>query len=310
MLHHIEPEQATLHGAFSRELAPVLTIDPGDTVRYRTLDADWHVEPPSADRPPRRFEARDPARDDGHALCGPIAIRGAEPAMTLGVRVDSVRPGPWGWTVAGGWDSPLNVRLGVEGEESKTRLAWTLDPDRRTAIDQHGHRVRLRPFMGVMGMPPDEPGLHSTVPPRTCGGNIDCKELTAGSTLYLPVQVPGCLFSTGDGHAVQGDGEASGLAIECPMERVDLTFSLHEDLRLRTPRAESEAGWITFGFDADLDEATAIALDAMLELMAELHHLDRADALALASLVVDLRVTQVVNGVQGVHAVLPHGALA
>jgi acetamidase/formamidase len=138
---------------------------------------------------------------------------------------------------------------------------------------------------------------------------MDCKELVAGSTLYLPIPVPGALFSVGDGHAAQGDGEVCGVAIECPMELVDLTFRLRDDVRLTTPRANTPVGWITLGFDEDLNEATVLALIAMLDLMTELYGLSRPDALALASLVVDFRITQVVNGVRGVHALLPHGAI-
>src|SRR5438105_11776630 len=119
----------------------------------------------------------------------------------------------------------------------------------------NGRRIALRPFMGVMGMPPDEPGVHSTTPPRPTGGNIDCKELVAGSTLFLPIAVPGGLFSVGDGHGVQGDGEVCTTAIECPMERVELGFRLRDDIHLRYPRAHTPAGWITLGFDRDLDEA-------------------------------------------------------
>ena len=147
------------------------------------------------------------------------------------------------------------------------------------------------------------------MPPHVTGGNIDCKELVAGSTLYLPIAVPGGLFSVGDGHAVQGDGEVCVTAIECPMERVDLTFELEPGLQLATPRAHTPAGWITFGFHEDLDEAMLIALEAMLDLMGELHGLSRQEAFGLASLVVDLRITQVVNQVRGVHALLPHGAI-
>jgi acetamidase/formamidase len=117
------------------------------------------------------------------------------------------------------------------------------------------------------------------------------------------------LFSTGDGHAAQGDGEASVTAIECPIERCDLTFVLHSELAITTPRARTAEGWLTLGFDADLDEAMYIALDAMLGLMGEQYGMSRGEALAMASVVVDLRVTQVVNGVKGVHAVLPHGAI-
>ena len=149
----------------------------------------------------------------------------------------------------------------------------------------------------------------TSVPPRPTGGNIDCKELVAGSTLFLPIAVAGGLFSLGDGHAVQGDGEVAGPALECPMDEVRVTLALRPDLRLSMPRAHTPGGWITFGFDEDLNRATYAALNDMLDLMQELHDLDRREAVALASLVVDLRVTQVVNGVRGVHAVLPPGAL-
>lgn len=307
--HIIEPERRTLHGHFSRELPPVLTIDSGDTVRFRTLDAGWGLEPPSAPGQLRRkFAPRDAELDDGHALCGPIAIRGAQPGMTLEVQIELVRPDTWGWTYAGGWPSELNKRLGVVGEPEPPML-WQLDADAQTGRNQHGQTVALRPFMGVMGMPPDEPGVHSTTPPRVCGGNIDCKELVAGSTLLLPIAVPGALFSVGDGHALQGDGEVCGQAIECPMEQVELTFRLRDDLTLTTPRANTPAGWITLGFHKDLNEATLIALEAVLDLLGQQYALPRRDALALASLVVDLRITQIVNEVCGVHALLPHGAI-
>lgn len=305
----IEPERRTLHGPFSRERPPILEIASGDTVRFRTLDAGWGLEPQREDGQPRRqFEPRGPERDRGHALCGPVAIRGAEPGMTLEIRIDDLRVGAWGWTAAGGWASEVNERLGVVEQGIVHR--WTLDPDSLTGRNQHGQTVKLRPFLGVIGMPPDEPGFHPTAPPRTCGGNIDCKELIAGSSLYLPVPVQGGLVSVGDGHALQADGEVSTTAIECPMEQADLTFMLHTDLPITTPRANTPSGWITFGFDRDLNEATMVALDAMLGLMAERYGLRRLDALALASLLVDLRVTQIVNGVRGVHAILPHGAIA
>ena len=160
-----------------------------------------------------------------------------------------------------------------------------------------------------MGMPPPESGIHSTQPPRVWGGNIDCKELGAGSTLFLPIPVDGALFSAGDCHARQGDGEVSQLAIECPLERAELTLSVRDDLPLTTPVAWTPAAWLTFGFDENLDEAAATATDAMLDLMGREHDLERRDALALASLVVDLRVTQIVNRVKGVHAVLSHDAV-
>jgi acetamidase/formamidase len=306
----VEPERRTLHGHFSRDLPPILTVDSGDTVRFRTLDAGWNLEPRRSTvrtEQPAKFEPRDPQRDDGHALCGPIAIRGAEPGMTLAATIGELRPGATGYTAVGGWPHPVNDRLGTA--DAGTFLLWTLDPETMTGHNQHGRTIALRPFLGVMGMPLDQPGIHSTIPPRVTGGNIDCKELLVGSTLYLPIAVPGGLFSAGDGHAAQGDGEACVTAIECPVERVDITFYLHKELRLTTPRAETPAGWITFGFHEDLNEATMIALDAMLDLMAEQYGMARLEALGMASLVVDLRITQIVNEVRGVHALLPHGAI-
>jgi acetamidase/formamidase len=219
-----------------------------------------------------------------------------------------VRVGAFGFTVAGGWSSWLNDRLGVaEGEDRLVR--WLLDADAGLASDEQGREVKLAPFLGVLGMPPDRGGVHETGPPCRSGGNIDCKELVAGTTLFLPIPVDGALFSAGDGHGRQGDGEASGTAIECPLERVELTLLLRDDVQLDAPVARTRDAWITFGFDEDLDDATAHALDAMLVLMEREHGLERKDALALASVVVDLRITQVVNGVKGVHAVFPDGAV-
>ncbi len=241
-------------------------------------------------------------------MCGPIEVRGAKAGRVLEVQIGEVRPGPWGLTLGGGFENGFNERLGLATGDT-CRLVWTLDPGRGVGRDQHGRVVELRPFPGVLGMPPPEHGVHSTIPPRVWGGNMDCKELVAGSKLYLPIPVDGALFSAGDGHGRQGDGEVSGLAIECPLERLDLTFRVREDLELATPIADTPAGWVTLGFDESLDEATAIALGAMLDLIEREHGLERREALALASLVVDLRVTQVVNRTRGVHAVLPHGAL-
>ncbi len=310
----LEPDERTLHGWFDPELPPALTVDPGTTVRLATLESGWstgpYTGPDSVDglaaRP--RHPVHDPAY--GHALTGPVAVRGAQPGQVLGIRVDDVVPGAFGTTYVGLRRTALNERLGVL--DAPTVRRWTLDPVTGTGQDQDGHRVALRPFLGVMGVPPAEPGQHSTIPPYWHGGNIDCRELVAGATLYLPVTVPGALFSIGDGHAAQGDGEVSGTAIECPMDRVDLTLDVLPDLfgaPLRTPVARTPAGWVTMGVADDLDEAMAIALDAMLDVMAALHGISRSDALGLASVVVDLRVTQVVNQVVGVHAVLPWGAV-
>ena len=302
--HTIEPERSTVHGHFSRDLPPILEIDSGDSVHFRTLEAGWSLEPPprAGAQSGRHIEPRVKGKDDGHCLCGPVAIKGAQPGMTLEIRIDEIVPGTWGWSGAGRGDD-----LGID-EEGWQSYLWQLDAEAMTGEDNEGHKVALQPFMGVMGMPPDEPGDHGTGPPRACGGNLDCKELVAGSRLLLPIAVAGGLFSVGDGHAVQGDGEVSGVAIECPMERVELSFQLH-DMHVSTPRARTAEGWLTFGLDQDLNEAARLALKGMLDLMVEHHGMGRKEALALASLVVDLRITQIVNGTRGVHAVLPDKAL-
>lgn len=304
--HEVRPDRANLHGHFSRELAPILTIDPGDTVRFATLDSGWLLAKPRHGVPREeqpRFEPRDPVLDEGHALSGPIAVRGAKAGSTLAVSIREVKPGAWGVTHAGGRSSRTNDALGIR--DKSAMVTWDLDALGMRGRSDLGHVVRLRPFMGVMGMPPPEPGRHSTIPPRACGGNIDCRELVAGSTLYLPIPVDGALFSVGDGHALQGDGEVSGTAIECPMDRVELGFDVIDE-RLRHPRANTPVGWITFGLADSLDVATIEALEGMLDLMGKLHGLARLDALAIASVVVDMRVTQIANRVHGVHAVLPH----
>jgi acetamidase/formamidase len=299
----VEPDENTLHGFFSRDLKPILTIDSGDTVLFKTIDAEWGLEnfnvtifDPKAGPPPRKTAQTNIEGPRGHALCGPVFIRDAEPGMTLAIHIESIQPGKWGWTVGG------------KTSEGEVLHLWELDPIHMYGRNQHGQQVALRPFLGVMGMPPAEAGQHSTQPPRVMGGNIDCKELAEGSTLYLPITVPGGLFSTGDGHAAQGDGEVSRTAIECPIEEARLTFELHPELHITTPRASTRTSWLTFGFDESLNVAAQTALDAMLDLMVEKHAVNRADALALASVVVDLRITQIANKVFGVHAVLPHTA--
>ncbi len=307
--YRLEPTRETLHGHFSPSLKPILTIDPGDEVEYRTLDARWYLDRMrSPSEPGPVFEPKDERLDAGHALVGPVSVRGAEPGTTLEVEVLSLETGDWGWNTAGGFDSPVNRALGIVGGDRET-LLWDLDGAAGTGTDQFGHTVRLRPFLGVMGMPPAAPGIYSTAPPRRTGGNIDCRELVVGSTLFLPVEVPGGLFSTGDGHAAQGDGEVSTTAIECPMRSAVLRFSVRSDLPLATPRATTPAGELTFGFADTLDEAMKTALGDMVKVMQERYDVPPREALALASVVVDLHVTQVVNGVVGVHAILPPDAI-
>ncbi len=303
MIHELPLERRTLHGHFSRDLPPIATIDSGDTIAFACPNAGWDVALGE------KFEPRDDELDAGHALIGPVEVHGARKGQTLAVRIDAVRPADFGFTVAGGWQSPLNDRIGMGEGTGNHELQWSIDAEAGVARDAEGREVELDPFLGVLGMPPDEDGVHSTGPPRRCGGNIDCKELVAGTTLFLPIPVDGARFSGGDGHGRQGDGESSGTAIECPLARAELTLSVRDDLELEWPAAWTPEAWLSFGFDEDLDAAAAFALGGMLDLMGRELGLGRSDALAFASLVVDMRITQLVNGVLGAHAVLPHEAI-
>jgi acetamidase/formamidase len=277
-VHELPLEQRTLHGYFSPELEPVLEIEPGDSVRISVPNAGWQLSREE------RFVAETPELDTGHALAGPIAVRGARAGQTLTVRVDEVEAGDWGVTM---------------GDEDHA-IHWALVEGVGRAL---GRELDLAPFLGVMGMPPPEPGVHSTIPPRRWGGNIDCKELVAGTTLYLPIPVESALFSAGDGHAAQGDGEISGTAIETPA-RAQLTLDVRDDLPLDWPIARIDGAWLTFGFDEHLGHAARIAVDGMLALMARELGVTGGDARVLASVGVDLHITQLVNEAQGVHAEL------
>jgi acetamidase/formamidase len=319
--HRLDPTPETTHDVFSRDHVPVLSIDPADTVVVRSLDASGYLTRQTFPGEQREKMFAEPR---GHCLTGPIEVRGARPGDLLALRLRSLRPGDWGWTVAAALDTPVTRRLGL-AQGPPSWLLWELDPDSGKGRNDRGISRPLAPFLGVMGLAPAAPGEHSTIPPRAeCGGNIDCKELVAGATVFLPVTAPGALLYLGDGHAAQGDGEVGGTAIECPMTTevtIDLitgglgtgglgTGGLSTGPRPASVHAETPAGRITFGFDADLNRAMGDALDAIVTWMQSLYGLDKAAALALASTCVDLRVTQVANQAWGVHAILPDGLLS
>lgn len=304
--HQIVASPETAVDVLTAERGPVLRVADGDTVAVRTLSAAGYTSrlaAPGADGP----TLLDPRR--GHCLVGPIAVTGARPGQVLAVRFDELVPDDWGYTGSGGVDTPVNRALGLVDPASRGPLLWDVDAGAGTARNQLGLGVRTAPFLGVVGLPPEPTGEHSTIPPRPLGGgNVDCRELVAGSTLYLPVTVPDALLSVGDGHAAQGDGEVSGTAVECGMTTT-MTLSLLDDAPVEGIHADTPAGRITFGFDADLNAATTTALDRMVDWIARLHDITRGQALAMASVAVSMRVTQVANRTWGVHALLPHDAI-
>lgn len=301
--HELQPHPDTVSDVLTCERAPVLTVAPGDRLTVRSLDASGNVHPARtlADRNPLIADSR------GHCLAGPIAVTGARPGQVLAVGVELLTTDSWGFTVAGGHgNSPGRVALnGVLGTEDAdpAYVYWQIADG--VATCDLGLAVDIHPFLGVIGLPPEPTGEHSTIPPRAHGaGNIDCKELVAGSTLYIPVTVPDAYLFVGDGHAAQGDGEVGGTAVETGMTST-LTLDLLDEAPVGGVHASTPEGLITFGFDADLDVATADALAAMLSRLQHLTGLDRPTVLALASTVVDMRVTQVANQTWGVHALLP-----
>jgi acetamidase/formamidase len=310
MIHKLKLENQNLHGSFSKDYHPILTVESGDSIQVTTPDIQWGYSP-SKNEERTIFKSNVNEDKPAHPMIGPIAVRNAKPGMVLEVKLNDVVPGWYGRNWAGGIKNWQNEELGLV-EVKQVQLDWELNSQTMTGttlIGEHPFHVGLQPFMGLMGVAPAEDGIHPTPPPRYCGGNIDCKELGRGSSLFLPIAVEGALFSIGDGHAAQGDGEVSGTAIECPMDLVDFTLVVRDDMRINLPRAKTATGWITFGFDVDLNKAAGQALNEMVELIKEFHGIEKAEALALASAVVDLRITQVVNGVKGVHAILPHGAI-
>lgn len=306
-VHKIDLNQESLIGSFTKEVPPLITISSGDSIRFEALDAGWGCGISYSERK-KPFSRREKL-DSGHALIGPIYIEEAKQGMTLEIVFNDIVPGHYGFTAAGQYPNWQNINLKLT-DFQEINLDWKLDNrtmEGSCEINGNIFTVSLRPFIGNVGMPPEETGIHSTWPPRFCGGNIDCKEIVKGSSLYLPIPIDGGYLAIGDGHALQGDGEVSCQAIECPMEVVDVTITVLRDLKLTNPRAKTPSGWITFGFHEDLNEATVQALDGMLDLLGELHGLNRVEAMAIGSSVIDLRITQIVNGVKGVHAFFPHG---
>jgi acetamidase/formamidase len=282
-----------------------MTIDSGDTVRIRTVSgAPADVAQASGYFIPEELAGIHAALrpDPGpHILTGPIYVNGAAPGDVLEVRIKSVELAQdWGYQLI----IPLAGTLPREFDEHR-RIIIPLDCDRMIGTMPWGLELPLKPFFGVMGVaPPPGWGRATTVMPQPFGGNMDNRELVAGTTLFLPVFTEGALFSCGDGHGVQGDGEVCITAIETALAGT-FEFIVRKDLSLTTPRAETSTHYITMAFDPSLDECVRVALRDMIKLIGEVAGLSREDAYMLCSLAADLRVTQTVNGSKGIHCMIP-----
>jgi len=302
--HLIEAGPETVHwGYFDATLPPVLTIESGETVTISTVSGGPEVMPKGPVQVPAALRAVHSAHKPklpGHICTGPVAIRGARPGEVLEVRIKDIGLHyDWGYNFSG----PLRGALPDDFPEMHL-MHIPLDQKRMVGRLPWGLELPLRPLFGVMAVaPPAAWGSVSTLPPRRNGGNLDNKELVAGTTLYLPVHVDGALFSVGDGHGVQGDGEVCITAIETGLIG---TFELHRrnDMSLSWPFAETPTHVMTMAFDPDLDDCVTVALREMLDLIVARAGITRQEAYALCSLAADLRVTQVVNGSKGIHVLL------
>jgi acetamidase/formamidase len=310
-LHHLPARPDTIRwGVFSAAIPPVLTIRSGDTVIVETVSGKpGELPAPESGLtiPPALQHVLDanPPRLGPHILTGPIAIEGAEPGDMLELRIDAVDPGAdWGYCAI----RPLSGTLPDEFPLNDLDLV-PIDRARRTCRLPWGTELPLAPFFGVMGVAPlPLYGPISTVQPRRHGGNLDNKDLGAGSILYLPVFVEGGNFSAGDGHGVQGHGEVCVNALETCLTGT-FTFVLHKNTPLAAPRAETPTHWMSMGLDADLDEALRRALREMIAFITARSNLSAAQAYKLCSLACDFHITQSVNGEKGVHGMLSKSLL-
>jgi len=280
-----------LHFAWDNSLPAVLEIEPGDTVTIETWDASGHRYSPTS----KSTDTLEPKPVPGHALTGPIAVRGARSGDTLIVDVLEVRPDSWGWTAF----RPGHGLLPDDFKEHYLRI-WDLS-DGVSARGMADVRVPLAPFCGVMGVALAEPGSHSTIPPRRVGGNMDVRQITAGATLYLPIEVEQALFSVGDAHAAQGDGEVCVTAIEMD-STTRLRFGLSQvpikEPQVRLPGPPTTIGGAYHGCMAhapDLMEAARNATRHLIEWLCHEAHLSAEDAYALSSVTAELRISQVVD---------------
>lgn len=283
------------HNAWDNAIAPVLEVDDGSSVEFEVVDA-------SGGQLDQRSSVDDVAQLDFakvNPVTGPVFVRGARPGDVLEVEVLEFAMSGWGWTAI----IPGFGLLADQFPEPWLK-SWDLDPGAATARFDDGIDIPVSPFPGTIGLAPPEPGEHSIVPPSAWGGNMDIKHLTAGTRLYLPVGVEGALFSVGDTHAAQGDGEVCGTAIESPM-RVALRFRVRRDLALLRPAFEtfgaapgdraSDGAFVTTGVADDLMVAARQAVEAMIDHLDRTAGLDAQAAYALASVAVDLRVHEVVD---------------
>lgn len=284
------------HFGWDNSIEPVGRVAPGSTIEFECIDSSGgQLSPDStaADLATLSFEKINP-------VTGPIFVEGAEAGDALKITIEEFKPSGFGWTA-----NIPGFGLLAEDFPDPALNIWSYDKSSLApALFGKNARVPLKPFAGTIGNAPAEPGHHSVVPPRRVGGNLDIRDLAAGTVLYLPVEVAGALFSVGDTHAAQGDGEVCGTAIESPMNTV-LTLDLVKDAQLKMPRfttpgpvtrhLDAKGYEVTTGVGGDLMEGAKAALSQMVDLLAARHGMDPVEAYMLCSVCGDLRISEIVD---------------
>ncbi len=305
-VHRYHAENATnWNGMLRSDIPPVLTIDDGDTVIFNTqmlmegkLRADMTVEELVA------LMGDIASRGNGlYNFTGPFQVRGAEPGDVMEVRIRRIVPGDYGMTMV----FPGSMGFGGLPELSSKGFCETYrySADKKSLVFRPGIEIPLRPFLGTMGLLPRPGEEYSPMAPGYYAGNMDNKELVEGTTLYIPVNVPGGMFVAADAHGVQGDGEVCVSASETYFEEVELEFVVRKDMKLSSPMAGNATHWISMGFHEDLNLAARDAIRSAVDFLSSTQPLTPEEAYVLCSLAVDFRITQIVDGVKGVHAMIP-----
>jgi acetamidase/formamidase len=296
--------ETTQWGWFNNAQAPVLRIDSGDTVVMETMmHSHNQVVPGRTIEEIKKMRTDFPGRGP-HTLTGPIYVNGAEPGDVLKVHINKIVPRAY----ATNFNVPgMFGQFPKEYQDGQVKYVY-LDMDRMITEFLPGVYIPLKPFPGTLGVARKEPGQYSSVPPGEYAGNMDIRDLVAGTTLYVPVHVPGALLWTGDSHAGQGNGEVNLTAIETAYKEFNITVEVIKGRPLDFPRIETEKSWITMGFDQDLNKAWDQAKAQTIKFLSEQRGVSADQAVQLMPTVSDCRVSQVVNIKKGIHCLSPKQA--
>lgn len=315
--HVVECDKKTARlGVFDANLPPILTVESGDTISFPNTWSHFlnELQPGVPVDTLARLRRENPGKGP-HTIIGPIAVRDAEPGDVLEIRYKKLEPFTWGAV----FNNPGELKTGLLPQDFPQGQVKYLKLDLHAMRGQFASNISvpLKPFQGTLGVappdgwfPPLSPGITSSVPPGPHAGNLDLNELSEGSTLFIPVWKPGALIFTGDSHAVQGDGEINLSALETRMKDMRIQVILHKQKKFEWPIAETHTHWIAMGLDKDLNNAMTMAARNAIKFLATRAKISELDAYALLSIGASFRVTQVVDIVRGVHAMIPKSLFA